>query len=69
VRASVLDLRYTEEAETCVLARFHVVHVPAFSAESEHAVGSRIWLPQPYASAPVTPDQGERDENPVPISL
>jgi len=73
IRSSVVDARYTEEAESCVLARFHVVHVPSFTSETEHAVSFRIWLPQPYEAPPddgepYTDDQ-QRDESPVPTSM
>jgi len=61
VRSALLDARYDEAAEKCVLARFHTVHVPPFTAEEEHAVGWRIWLPQPYESP--------AEESPVPTSM
>jgi len=71
IRASVADARYTEGVERCVLARFQVVHVPPFLSEEEHAVGFRIFVPQPYEAPPtIDPDQEEReDANPVPTSM
>ena len=72
IRASVFDARYTDEAEKCVLSRFHIVHVPPFTSEYTHAIGWRIFLPQPYAPKPDTdddPDQDERDEQPLPTAM
>jgi hypothetical protein len=69
VRSAVVDARYDPDAEKCVLERFHVVHVPPFTAEEEHAVGWRIWLPQPYESPSDDPEQDGREESPVPTSM